>query len=120
MFMNKPEADVIRFSSSDVVAASALTMTWSQFGDNKKANGIVNYNGQTYNISSSANVNSFINDLSNSGTGANGNTNVYWSANSGDDHTVSSLLSKEVTNGIQDPNWNGTYVYENGIFTKKT
>ena len=120
MIMKKPEADVIRFSGSDVVAASALSMTWSQFGDGQKANGIVKYNGQTYDITSSANVDSFINDLSNSGTGANGDTIVYWSATSGDDHSVSSLLNKEVANGIQDSNWNGIYVYENGIFTKKT
>ncbi len=120
MFMKKPEVDVIRFSGCDVVAANALTMTWSQFGDNIKTNGKVQYNGQTYNITNSANVNSFISDLTNSGTGANGNTYVKWSPTAANQHTVSSLLSKEVKDGLGDSNWSGTYVYENGIFTKKT
>ena len=118
--MRKPDMEVIRFSCSDVVAASGPDkMIWSGLGDGKKANAKVSYNGQNYDITSSDNVTSFINDLSSSGIGASGNTYVKYDANEGDYHTVSSLLTKEVDSGIGNSAWNGTYVYTNGKFIKQ-
>lgn len=114
--MNLPEMDVVRFKEADVLAASPISMNWSKFGDGTKANGEVKYNGDTYYITSNSNVSTFINALSD--IGANGNTSIsvdgsYYG------HTVSSILNKEVNDGLQSSDWNGTFIYENGRFTKK-
>ena len=117
MIMKKPEADVIRFSGSDVVAASAPTMTWSQFGDNTAKNGVVSYDGQTYIIDSADSITSLYSAMS--GIGVTDSTKI---DNNNSTERMKSVLNLEVVreDGVRSPLWNGTYIYENGVFTKKT
>jgi hypothetical protein len=118
MIMKKPEVDVIRFSCSDVVAASSPTMTWSKFGDNTAKNGIVNYNGQTYTIDSADSITSLYTAMS--GIGVTDSTRI---DNNTSNEKMKAVLNLEAggrENGVRSPLWNGTYIYENGVFTKKT
>ncbi len=118
MIMKKPEVDVIRFSCSDVVAASAPTMTWDQFGDNTVKNGIVIYNGQTYTIDSADSITSLYTAMS--GIGVTDSTRI---DNNTANEKMKAVLKIEAggrENGVNSPRWNGTYIYENGVFTKKT
>lgn len=124
MIMKKPEADVIRFSGSDIVAASTLatTMNWTNFGDNTVRNGVVSYNGQTYTIDSADSIRNLYNAMS--GLGVNSSTKV---DNTDKNEKMSSVLKIEAgigatgtDIGVKSPLWNGTYEYNsvNNIFTK--
>ena len=120
MIMKKPEADVIRFSGSDVVAASdgARTISLDNLGDGNVANGIAKYQGVTYVIDSKSNVNSFINAL-NKGCGATADTKISYTSDYY--NSISFILNKEVDSGISYSDWNGTYEYDaiNDRFTYK-
>ncbi|PWJ70814.1 hypothetical protein B0O40_0663 [Ruminococcaceae bacterium R-25] len=118
MIMKKPEADIIRFSSSDVVAASSIanTMMWAGFGDGTPKNGTVSYDGQTYTIDSDASIDSLYNAMS--ALGVKSSTKIDDGAG---EQRMKTILGLEVTKeeGVGSKRWNGTYIYENGMFTKK-
>lgn len=118
-YMRLPEMEVVRFKESDVVVASGtavLSMKWSYFGDSIKGNGVVNYNGNDYVMSSQDNLDALLNAMSN--IGVNGGTEIRTSPNA-EYHTLNGVLQKEFKSGVGSPDWNGTFTLTNGTFLKQ-
>ena len=114
--MRKPEMDVIRFSCSDIVAASTRTVSWSGLEDTVNGNNNITFNGKTYTISTSTAGRNMRTDLAayfNDPSLAEdqGNDKVYFG---------STPLSKIVNSGTSRPGMDGIYVYDgNKKFSKK-
>ncbi len=106
MIMKKPEADVIRFSSSDVVAASNPYLVLSNFTGNVPGDGKVSYNGTTYEIKTQSDADGFVSALRQSGIR---NAGISLSSSS----TAYSLRAVVRTEGTSGADYwlDGTYVY---------
>ena len=126
MIMKKPEADVIRFSGSDVVAASNPSLVLSNFTGNVPGDGVVTYNGTNYEIKTESDANGFISALRQSGIS---NAGISLSSSS-TAYSLRSVVKTEASTGGR--NWlDGTYIYNpdatwtaegteyNGVFIRK-
>ena len=117
--MKKPEVDVIRFKEEDIVAASNFRMTIDKFGNQKQKDGIVTFNNTTYIMDSEESV---INAIKAMPAGITSDTQVY----------ITNTVHTSLWNGFQaeanlDGNhpggatagqWNNTFEYVNGVFTR--
>ena len=117
--MKKPEVDVIRFKEEDIVAASNFRMTIDKFSNSTAKDGIVTFNNKTYIMDSEASINNAINAMPG---GITSDTQVY----------ITDTIHTSLWNGFQaeanlDGNhaggatakeWNNTFEYVNGVFTR--
>ena len=114
--MIRPEMSVVRFKEADVIVASGLTMTWSNFGDGKAQNGVVTFNGTDYTISDSTVISNLYSDMGVRQTAGiedrNGTVNK----------SINTVLNIELSgNGVSSKAWNTTYVYDaNAIWNNGT
>ena len=120
MIMKKPEIDVIRFSGSDVVAASTRTLTWSNAEDNNSNNNLITFGNYSYTIHSStqSDYNQFRTDLASyfedPTLKSAGRSNIMFGSNS----------LNRYTGGANITDGDGTFVYDgkvgsNWVFSKK-
>ena len=113
MIMKKPEADVIRFSSSDVIAASVVL---SKFYDGVANNNTFSFNGKNYIVSDTDTFKSFRSDLADyvgdSGLATKNSNDIFF-----DGKSVTGIFKNDHknTDGVYTYNGEGTY-----SFTKKT
>ena len=119
MIMKKPEVDVIRFTEEDIVAASNFRMKIEQFANQTQKDGMVTFNNTTYIINSEESINNAIKAMSG---GITSDTQVY----------ITDTVHTSLWNGFQaeanlDGNhpkgataqeWNNTFEYVNGVFTR--
>ena len=113
MIMKKPEADVIRFSSSDVIAASVVL---SKFYDGVANNNTFSFNGKNYIVSDTDTFKTFRSDLADyvgDSDLKNKNSNeIYFGGKS-----VTGIFKNDHNNTDGTYTYDGTGTY---TFTKKT
>ena len=118
MIMKKPEIDVIRFSGSDVVAASGLkTLTISGMGNAAANDNTFEFGEYTYTNMTSNKIEPMTNDMS-----SYFDANITKSTNVINENNKSAVLNTLGTGGTSATDgFNGIYVYENGsfVFLKK-
>ena len=108
--MNKPEMEVIRFAQNDIVVASSgrlmsQSITLTRFSGGTPKDGVVQYNGTSYPITSSDDVSTFLSALRNNGIK---NAGI---SNGKNTQSLRNTIGKEVTRGVEG-DWNGTYDYD--------
>ena len=107
--MQRPEMVVVRFDENDVIVASGgfrsvPSITMSRFSGGTPKDGLVQYNGTNYSISSKDDVSTFLSALR-----SNGIKNAGIS-NGKSTQSLRNTLGYEVTDGAR--NWDGTYDYD--------
>jgi hypothetical protein len=105
--MIRPEMSVVRFKEADVIVASGLTMTWSNFGDGTAKNGVVTFNGTDYTISDTTAISNLYNDMGVKRTAGLENRDGTV------DKSINTVLNLELSgDGVSSKAWNTTYVYD--------
>ena len=105
--MIRPEMSVVRFKEADVIVASGLTMTWSNFGDGTAKNGVVTFNGKDYTISDTTAISNLYNDMGVKRTAGLENRDGTV------DKSINTVLNLELSgDGVSSKAWNTTYVYD--------
>ena len=112
----EPTMEVVRFGSSDVIAASVASVVLSKFYDGDKSNNTFSFNGKNYIISDNDAYHTFRSDLADyvgdPDLNEQDSNHIHFNGKS-----VTNIFNKDVNNIDGVYTYNGTGTYK---FTKKT
>ena len=117
MRMATPEMKVVRFNENDIIVASGDALSLSNFHDGNAKTGVVKYNNQTYSLTDSSAVNAVLAALNEAGHDSNTRMSRYESGSSA--QKVSEIMNIEVNRGTFLGNWDGNYLFIDGLFRKQ-